>query len=179
MNNQLLYLAQDIKASVGRLKYRYLYFWMSFSFLGILMYRIERSLFLLFGHSYKLIRILILPIVNLIRGLSNVDIHYQADIKGGMKILHHSMGVVISGRAIIDENLTLTGGNVIGIKSKLKNISYTIGKNCNLGANACIIGPLQLGDNIQVAACACVVKSHTESNSVLAGVPAKILKINK
>jgi serine O-acetyltransferase len=43
---------------------------------------------------------------------------------------------------------------------------------CYLGANATIIGPLVLGNNISIGASACVVKSYLEDNIILIGVPA-------
>jgi acetyltransferase-like isoleucine patch superfamily enzyme len=50
-----------------------------------------------------------------------------------------------------------------------------IGKNCWIGANAIILPNVILGDNVIVAAGAVVTKSF-DSNSIIAGVPAK--KIN-
>lgn len=169
---QFRYLGEDIERQVGHKKYRYLYFWMTISFIGILFYRLERSLFLIFGNSYSVIRLLGLPIFQLIKALSNIDIHYKADVKGGILILHHSIGVVISGNAIIGNHITLTGGNVIGVNRKCTKGSFVIGNYCNLGANATIIGPLKLGDNIKIGASACVTKSFN-GNLTLVGVPAR------
>ena len=50
-----------------------------------------------------------------------------------------------------------------------------IGKNCWIGANAVILQGVQLGDNVIVGAGA-VVNKNFESNSRIAGVPAKLLK---
>ncbi|MFY7741090.1 MAG: DapH/DapD/GlmU-related protein [Flavobacterium sp.] len=106
---------------------------------------------------------------------SNIDIHYKADIKGGLLILHPSMGITISGMANIGENLTLTGGNVIGISKKCELDTFRIGDNCNLGANAVILGPIIIGNNITIGALACVTKSFTENNLTLVGSPAQPL----
>lgn len=105
---------------------------------------------------------------------SNLDIHYKADIKGGLLILHPAVGVVISGQAVIGENLTLTGGNIIGAKKNCEAGSFKIGDNCSFGANATLIGPLIIGNNIQIGASACVVKSFKQDNLMLVGVPAEI-----
>ena len=51
----------------------------------------------------------------------------------------------------------------------------TIGNNVSLGANVTIIGPVHVGNNVTVAAGAVVVKDVPD-NSVVAGVPAKIIK---
>jgi len=50
-----------------------------------------------------------------------------------------------------------------------------IGDNCQIGAGAVIIGPVVLGDNVVVGANA-VVLSSFPSGSVVAGVPAKLIK---
>ena len=90
---------------------------------------------------------------------SNLDIHYKADIKGGLLVLHPSVGIVISGQAKIGKNLTLTGGNVIGAKRKTKKGEFEIGDNCNFGANATLIGPVVIANNISIGASACVIKN--------------------
>ena len=108
---------------------------------------------------------------------SNLEIHYKANIKGGILVLHPSVGVVISGQAIIGKNLTLTGGNIIGVKRKTEKGEFLIGDNCTFGANATLIGPVILSNNISIGASACVVQNCLADNSVLVGVPAK--RINK
>ena len=171
--NQLYFFIKDYKRFVGKYRYRYLYGWCNLGVLGILMYRIERQLYLWFGKFYLIFRVLVLPILVFFKGLTNIDIHYKANIKGGILILHNAIGVVISGKVVIGENLTLTGGNVIGVSSKEGN--YSIGNSCNLGANATIIGPLKLADKIKIGASACVTKTFENNNLTLVGVPAKEL----
>ena len=168
---QFRYFLEDYKRAVGRLWFRGLYIWLSFSIIGIFFYRIDRGLFLLFGNSYRIIRVLLLPLFSLISALSNLDIHYRASIGGGLVVLHNSPGIVISGNVVIGRNLTLTGGNVIGVKGRGR---YVIGDNCYLGANAVVLGPIVLGDNVTVGACACVVKD-CPSNVIVCGVPGRIL----
>lgn len=176
MKKQFLYFLEDIRRMLGKSKSRILYIWLSRSFVGLFMYRLERGFFVTFGKLYSIIRILFLPIINIIQAYSNLDINYKANIKGGILVLHPSNGVVISGRSIIGANLTLTGGNVIGISKNCSIGDFVIGDNCSLGANAVIIGPLKLMNNVQVGASACVVKSFADSHITLVGVPAKILK---
>uniref|UniRef100_UPI00404B5B34 hypothetical protein n=1 Tax=Gelidibacter sp. TaxID=2018083 RepID=UPI00404B5B34 len=118
---------------------------------------------------------MILPILTLFQVYSNMDINYKADIKGGFLILHPAMGCVISGYSIIGVNMTLTGGNVIGLKKPCKYGEFIIGNQCSLGANAVVIGPLILGNHIQIGASACVLNSHVEDCKTLVGVPAKLV----
>lgn len=175
MASQFTYFLKDCKRICGKNKSRILFIWLSRSFGGVFLYRLERSLFLVFGKYYSIIRILILPLFNLIQAYSNIDIHYKANIQGGLLILHPSMGITISGNAVVGENLTLTGGNVIGISKKCEVNSFIIGNNCNLGANAVILGPIELGNNIKIGALACVTKSFKENNLILVGSPAQRL----
>lgn len=99
--------------------------------------------------------------------------HYKADVKGGLSILHASAGIVISGFSVIGQNLTLTGGNVIGSRPGCKFGDIKIGDNCMLGANAVVLGPIELGNNIKIGAAACVIKSCLSDGATLIGVPAK------
>lgn len=171
---QFLYFQQDIKKMLGKRKSRILYIWLSRAFAGVLLYRFERGFLTTFGKGYEIVRILFLPLINLMQAYSNMDIHYKADIKGGISVLHPSMGVTISGVAIIGNNITLTGGNVIGISKKCAKGDFVIGNNCNLGANAVILGPIKIADNITIGALACVTSNFLENDRVLVGVPAKM-----
>jgi len=172
--SQLRYFGKDIVRLLGRNKWRIFIIIFSRTFIGIGWYRFERSLFSIFGKYYSIIRLPLTPISFLQQAFSNLDIHYKADIGPGLLILHPSVGIVISGQAIIGKSLTLTGGNVIGATKQCKRGEFVIGDNCEVGANAVIIGPLLLGNNVKVGASACVVKSFTENNITLLGVPAKI-----
>ncbi|GGZ80977.1 serine acetyltransferase [Algibacter mikhailovii] len=171
---QLKFLSQDVLRLIGKRKVRYLYFFFTRGFAGVLLYRMERLCYLIFKDLYPGIRLLFLPIILLFQSYSNIDIHYKANIAGGLLVLHPSVGCVISGQAMIGSNLTVTGGNVIGINKSKKGI-FSIGNNCTLGANATIIGPLVINNNVRIGANACVTKSFDKSNIVLVGVPAKEL----
>jgi serine acetyltransferase len=173
---QIEYLFKDINSLLGKNKLRLILLFFNRAFWGVFSYRIDRSLYLVFKNSYKFIRIFLSPFFYFLQIISNCDIHYKANIKGGINIHHPSLGVVISGKSIIGEMLTLTGGNAIGIKSSSDEALISIGDYCNMGANSCIIGPLQLGSNLKIAALACVVKSYCEDNLILVGVPAKIYR---
>jgi serine O-acetyltransferase len=66
----------------------------------------------------------------------------------------------------------LTGGNIVGVKKIVNQGEFIIGDECNLGANAVIIGPLTLGNNVQIGACALVIHSYG-NGLTLVGNPAK------
>lgn len=173
--SQLKFFKKDLIRMLGKEKWRIFIILFSRTFLGIFCYRIDRSLYLLLGLKYRYIRIILSPFFYLLQAYTNIDIHYKTSIGPGLLILHPSVGIVVSGRVKIGANLTLTGGNIIGMSAKKGY--FDIGNNCSLGANACIIGPLQLGNNINIGALACVIKSYNTDNLTLIGVPA--LPINR
>lgn len=175
MIKQIKYFGQDLKRLLGKYKIRILHIWLSRIFWGLFLYRFERGLFLLIGKPYSIIRVLFIPFFNLIQAYSNMDINYKADIKGGLLVLHPSVGVVISGLSVIGENLTLTGGNVIGGRAGTKEKGIIMGDRCHLGANAVVLGPIVLGNRINIGASACVINSCEIDNTILVGVPAKSL----
>ncbi len=63
--------------------------------------------------------------------------------------------------------IRLQGVTRLGIK---------IGNNCWIGAKATILDGANVGDGCIVAAGAVVIKGEYEANSIIAGVPAKIIK---
>lgn len=125
-----------------------------------------------FQGGYFFVRVFFYPILCFIQALSRIEINYHADIGPGLKILHPSMGVVINGSCIIGDNLTLVGGNVIGLSRPSSGNDFSIGNNVTLGANACVLGPVKLGSNIRVGALACVI-IDASSDTTLVGVPAR------
>ncbi len=163
----------DIIRLTGKNRLRILIILLNRSFWAILVYRLERGMYLTFGNAYSILRILFLPLLRLLEVYTNAEINYKAEIGKGILILHSALGIVISGYARIGDNLTLTGGNVIGSKDSGKFGDILLGNSCFLGANAVILGPLQLADNIKVGASACVVKSCLTDGAALGGVPAK------
>lgn len=173
MFQQMSFFLSDYKRMCGRYWFRYAYVWMNRISVGIFLYRFERGMFLLLGKGWKLLRIIFIPILNILYAYSNCEIHYEAVIGPGLSVLHAAPGVVISGRSIIGKNFTLTGGNIIGGRAG-KIGELKIGNDCSMGANAVILGPVTLGDHTIVGACALVVSSFT-GDGILIGVPAKQL----
>ncbi|WP_319005544.1 hypothetical protein [Metabacillus litoralis] len=73
-------------------------------------------------------------------------------------------------------NVTI-GGNM-GKKGIYENqeITYPIvGKNALIGTGAKILGPVVVGDNVQIGA-GSIVLNNIPDNSVVIGVPAKIVR---
>ncbi|SHH38930.1 2,3,4,5-tetrahydropyridine-2,6-dicarboxylate N-acetyltransferase [Thermosipho atlanticus] len=86
------------------------------------------------------------------------------------------MNAVIGGRAIIGENCHIGAGAVIaGVIEPPSAKPVIIENNVMIGANAVILEGVKVGENSVIAAGAVVIED-VPPNSVVAGVPAKIIK---
>ena len=86
-------------------------------------------------------------------------------------------GVVIGDGSIFAPGVKIISANheLSDLKVWIKTNPIIIGKRCWIGANAIILPSVELGDNVVVAAGSVVTQSFPE-NSVIAGVPAKLIK---
>lgn len=174
---QIQFLAYEFKGMVNKRPWRYISVLFAPAFWAIFTYRLERFFYLIFGRPWAIIRILFLPILFISQPWrGNCEIHYTAKVGRGLKILHPSLGVVVSGKTIAGQNLILTGGNCIGGRKALEHGDICIGDNVSLGANAVILGPIIMGNNVMIGAGAVVVKNANDGE-VLIGVPAHPIEV--
>lgn len=100
-------------------------------------------------------------------------INIGAEIGAGTMI---DMGAVLGGRAIVGQHSHVGAGAVLaGVVEPASATPVTIGDNVLIGANAVVIEGVQVGDNAVIAAGAIVTKD-VPANTVVAGVPAKVIK---
>lgn len=93
---------------------------------------------------------------------------------GGVKFAYGGIATVIHARAVIGKNCIIGQCVTIGGRSKHYKVPV-IGNNVYISAGAKILGPITIGDNCVIGAGAVVLKD-VPANSVVAGVPAKIIK---
>ena len=103
--------------------------------------------------------------------VTGADIPLNAQIGGGL-LMPHPNGIVIHPDAIIGPNCLLFQQVTIG---SARDGVPRIGGHVDVGAGAKIIGPITVGDHAQVGANA-VVTQDVPAGSVVAGVPARIVK---
>ena len=83
-------------------------------------------------------------------------------------VIHHKS--TIGDNTVIYQNVTLGGRN--------GKPGPRVGKNCVIGAGACILGDIEIGNNVNIGANA-VVLENIPDNCTAVGVPARIIKHNE
>ena len=101
-----------------------------------------------------------------------MDIPSQAKIGKGFSIFHFG-GIVINSDAVIGEYVEIRPNVMIGGTEKG---APSIGNHVKIGVGACIIGKISVGDYAEIGAGGVVVKDVPQ-NAVVAGNPAKIIRI--
>ena len=71
---------------------------------------------------------------------------------------------------------TVNTGCLIGKKNKDQKTIPSFGDNVTLNPGACVIGEIKIGNNVIIAPHAVVTKD-VPCNAIVAGVPAKIIRI--
>lgn len=108
----------------------------------------------------------------------NSKVPYQAEIGSGTRLGYGGIGVVIHTNAKIGLNcsigqqVTVGGGN-----SRYPGVP-TIGNNVKIAKGAIVFGGITIGNNVIIGANA-VVNKPVPDNAIVAGVPAKILRIKE
>ncbi len=139
---------------------------------AIFFYRISRWLFL---HHVPLLPKLITLWIFL---MYNSKVPYQAEIGKGTTLGYGGIGVVIHKKAVIGKNcligqhVTIGGGN-----SHYPGLPV-IGDNVHISHGAVVFGGITVGNGAVIGANA-VVNKPVPENAVVAGVPAKVLRIKE
>ncbi|HTJ11366.1 MAG TPA: hypothetical protein VL547_05060 [Dinghuibacter sp.] len=91
--------------------------------------------------------------------------------------VHHGHAMVVNKGSVLGASVTLRHCTTIGNKM-LKDGTYSgcpvIGSHVDIGAHACIVGPVVIGDHAVIGAGAVVVKD-VAPRTVVAGNPAKVI----
>jgi serine O-acetyltransferase len=106
--------------------------------------------------------------------LYNSSIPYQCEIGAGSFFAYGGIGVIIHRNSRIGNNVNIGSNVVIGGRMKGEGVA-TIGNNVYLATGSKILGEIEIGDYVVVGANSVVTKS-VPSHSVVAGIPAKIIR---
>ena len=89
--------------------------------------------------------------------------------------LYHFGSIVVNAACKIGDNCCIMNNVNIGANNG-SLVAPKIGKNVYIGPGAVIFGEIEIADGCYIGANAVVNKSFIEPNSVIVGVPAKVIK---
>jgi serine O-acetyltransferase len=136
---------------------------------AIWVYRAAHRLWLRGGAAKLVARVL----MTVARSVTGVEIHPGATI-GRRFFIDHGMGVVIGETAEVGDDVMLYHGVTLGGRSLQKVKRHpTVGSRVTIGAGARILGPVHIGDDVQVGANSVVVKD-VPAGAVATGIPAVV-----
>ncbi|MDQ3102070.1 MAG: serine acetyltransferase, partial [Bacteroidota bacterium] len=105
-----------------------------------------------------------------------IELPWKTRIGRGFRI-DHGQALVVNDNTIFGKDCTVRNSTTIGNK-RSKEGSYTrspiFGDRVNIGANAVIIGPVNIGDDVVIGAGAVVFKD-VPAGCVAVGNPARII----
>lgn len=109
------------------------------------------------------------------RFLTGVDIHPGAVIGAGV-FIDHAMGCVIGETAVVGDECLIYQGSVLGGTSLERKIRHPrLGARVVVGANACVLGAITVGDNARIGSGSVVIHS-VPAGATVVGVPGRIVK---
>jgi serine O-acetyltransferase len=104
--------------------------------------------------------------------LTSVELPCEVVLGRGV-IIEHAFDIVISGDAVLGDDVVLRNGVTIGLRHRAFRGSPVIGNRVDIGAGAKILGPITIGDDVSIGANA-VVLTDVPANSIAVGIPARI-----
>ena len=107
------------------------------------------------------------------RSVTGVEIHPAARL-GRRFFIDHGMGVVIGETAEVGDDVMIYHGVTLGGRS-MEHVKRhpTVGNRVTIGAGARVLGPIRVGDDVQIGANSVVVKD-VPAGAVATGIPAVI-----
>lgn len=112
----------------------------------------------------------------LMRIMFSCVIPYTSKIGKNTRFGYAGLGIVIHGNCEIGEGCVISQNVTLGGTNHKPEVPK-IGDNVYIGAGAKILGPVKIGDNVVIGANAVVVRD-VPSNTLVVGIPAKVIKEN-
>lgn len=92
--------------------------------------------------------------------------------------IEHFGGIIISGDAVFGDDCIIRNGVTVGLKNTGRRGSPIIGDRVDIGAGAKILGPIHIGNDVNIGANAVVI-TDVPSNCLAVGIPARVLPKRK
>jgi serine O-acetyltransferase len=113
-------------------------------------------------------------ISHLNRFLTGVEIHPGAKI-GKRVFIKHGMGVVIGETTVVGDDVVIYQGVTLGGTGKQTGKRHpTIGNNAVVGADAKVLGSINIGDSVHIVAGSVVLRDVPANHTVM-GIPGRIV----
>ncbi|WP_258070697.1 serine O-acetyltransferase, partial [Vibrio jasicida] len=135
---------------------------------AIILYRISNFLYL---NKVPLLPRFIKAVIFV---MYNSVVPYSTKIGRYSKFAYGGIGVVLHSKVTIGEKVIIGQNVTIGRQLNPEGIP-TIGNNVYISAGARVLGDITIGDNVIIGANAVVI-NDIPPNSIVAGVPAKVIK---
>lgn len=101
-----------------------------------------------------------------------IELPCEAKI-GRRLIIDHFGGIIISGDAVLGDDVRIRHGVTIGLKNTLSRGAPTVGNRVDIGAGAKLLGPIRIGDDAVIGANAVVLRDVPPGYLAI-GIPARI-----
>lgn len=138
---------------------------MAVYFFGRWRYRLPRTIRPPFSFAYRVLK-------TLSEILTGIELPCEAQVGRRLRI-EHCGDIVISGDAVLGDDVVIRNGVTIGLRRVGERGSPRIGNRVDIGAGAKILGPISIGDDVMIGANA-VVLQEVPSNSIAVGIPARV-----
>jgi putative colanic acid biosynthesis acetyltransferase WcaB len=163
----MTYLTQDWRANTGNFRIQWLLLW----FRAAQMAR----------RAPQPLRLVLLPVRVIYQWMmesAGLELFPPTRVGPGLKIVH-GQALVVNAETVLGANCTLRNSVTIGNKAGAngaRTACPTFGNGVDIGANAVIIGPLNIGDNAVIGAGSVVVKD-VPADAIVAGNPARVIRM--
>jgi serine O-acetyltransferase len=112
------------------------------------------------------------------RFFTGIEIHPGAKIGKGL-FIDHGMGIVIGETVEMGAHCVLFHHVTLGGTGKHTGKRHpTVGNNVSIGTAATLLGPITIGDNVNIGAETVIIMHDVPSNCTVVGAPGKIVKQN-
>jgi serine O-acetyltransferase len=106
--------------------------------------------------------------------LTGIELPCETQVGRRLRIEHFG-GIIISGDAVIGDDVVLRHGVTIGLKRTGERGAPRIGHRVDIGAGAKILGNITIGDDAVIGANAVVVHD-IPAGAIAVGIPARLIK---
>ncbi len=105
--------------------------------------------------------------------LTGIDLPCEATV-GRRLLIEHFGGIVISGDAVLGDDVVVRNGVTIGLRRTGERGAPVIGNRVDIGAGAKVLGAVTIGDDVVIGANAVVI-TDVPAGSLAVGIPARII----